>query len=207
MSSATATPSAQRPKAETSATAAQVVPAGDVARQRSLDRFLAATRISIGWVFLWAFLDKTFALGFATGRDGETGVIDRFGDAAWINGANPTEGFLTFGLSTKQPFTDFYSSLAGQAWVDWAYMLSMLLIGLGLMTGIMTRIAAAGGAIWMLLFYSAGSIWPANNPVIDDHIVYAIVLAMFAVTAAGVSWGFGRWWRGRAAVAERTWLY
>ena len=51
----------------------------------------AALRLSLGWVFMWAFLDKTFALGFGTGRDGETGVVDRFGDAAWINGGSPTE--------------------------------------------------------------------------------------------------------------------
>src|SRR5688572_13701049 len=27
---------------------------------------LAGVRIALGWVFLWAFLDKTFGLGFAT---------------------------------------------------------------------------------------------------------------------------------------------
>ncbi|MFC3824299.1 hypothetical protein ACFOSO_37505, partial [Planomonospora venezuelensis] len=26
----------------------------------------AAARIALGWVFLWAFADKTFGLGFAT---------------------------------------------------------------------------------------------------------------------------------------------
>ena len=36
------------------------------------------------------------ALGFATGR-GPEGQVDRFGDAAWVNGGSPTEGFLTFG--------------------------------------------------------------------------------------------------------------
>ncbi|MGI8626498.1 MAG: hypothetical protein ACR2J5_08015 [Geodermatophilaceae bacterium] len=52
-------------------------------------RYLAAAaRLSIGWVFLWAFLDKLLALGFSTGRDGETGIVDRFGDAAWINGGS-----------------------------------------------------------------------------------------------------------------------
>ncbi len=42
----------------------------------------AALRISLGWTFLWAFLDKLFALGFATGRDPVTGIADRFGPAA-----------------------------------------------------------------------------------------------------------------------------
>jgi hypothetical protein len=33
-------------------------------------------RIALGWTFLWAFLDKAFALGFATGRNPETGAIE-----------------------------------------------------------------------------------------------------------------------------------
>ena len=44
---------------------------------------MAATRLALGWVFLWAFLDKTFGLGHETPSDG-----------AWINGGSPTEGFL-----------------------------------------------------------------------------------------------------------------
>src|SRR5680860_399936 len=111
-------------------------------------------RIAMGWIFFWAFLDKLLALGFATGRDPETGVVDRFSDAAWVNGGSPTEGFLSFGLSTKEPFTSIYSDLAGQGWVDWVYMLSMALIGIALLLGIATRLAAIGGAIWMVLFYT-----------------------------------------------------
>ena len=76
-------------------------------------RFWGVLRLCVGWVFLWAFLDKLLALGFATGRDAETGVVDRFGDAAWINGGSPTDGFLQFGLNTRAPFTDLYSGLAG----------------------------------------------------------------------------------------------
>ncbi len=68
-------------------------------------RIWGVLRLSMGWVFLWAFLDKLLALGFATGRNPETGVVDRFGDAAWIYGGSPTDGFLKFGLHTKEPFT------------------------------------------------------------------------------------------------------
>ena len=62
---------------------------------------LAVLRLGFGLTFLWAFFDKLLALGFATGRtvDPATGAetVDRFGDAAWINGGSPTEGFLAFG--------------------------------------------------------------------------------------------------------------
>src|SRR5687767_13503492 len=74
-------------------------------------RALATLRIAFGITFLWAFLDKTFALGFHTGYDQE-GNLDRFGDAAWINGASPTEGFLSFAIPEDNPFKDFFNGLA-----------------------------------------------------------------------------------------------
>jgi len=154
--------------------------------------FWGLSRIALGWVFLWAFLDKAFALGFATGRL-ESGGIDFFAkDSAWLNGGHPTAGFLEFG--TKGPFKDFYAGLAGQTWVDWVYMLSMLLIGLALILGIGTRLAAIGGIIWMGLFYTAGAIWPENNPFVDEHVVFAIVLAGIAYVAAGRYLGLGKYW-------------
>jgi hypothetical protein len=83
--------------------------------------FWGLSRIALGWVFLRAFLDKAFALGFATGRL-ENGGIDFFAKGgAWLNGGQPIAGFLEFG--TKGPFKDFYAGLAGQTWVDWVYML------------------------------------------------------------------------------------
>ena len=163
-------------------------------------------RLAMGWIFFWAFLDKLLALGFATGRDPETGVVDRFSDAAWINGGSPTEGFLSFGLHTKEPFTSIYSGLAGQGWVDWIYMLSMALIGIALLFGIATRLAAIAGVIWMVLFYTAAAIWPENNPFLDDHVIEAIVLVGIAYVGAGRYLGFGRWWDELGFVQRFRWL-
>src|SRR5690242_15221535 len=92
-------------------------------------RYIAATiRLSLGWTFLWAFLDKTFALGHETGVDAKSGVIDYFGPAAWIHGGSPTAGFL--GFATKGPLAGFYSGLAGNTVVDWIFMIGLLGIGL-----------------------------------------------------------------------------
>lgn len=156
--------------------------------------FWGLLRIGIGWIFLWAFLDKLLALGFATGRNPETGAVDRFGDAGWINGGSPTDGFLQNGLHTKAPFESFYSGLAGQGWVEWVYMLSMLGIGLALILGIATRPAALAGIVWMFMFYTASAIWPENNPVVDDHVIEAIALAGIAYVGAGRYLGLGRSW-------------
>ena len=40
-------------------------------------------RFAMGFIFLWAFFDKVFGLGFATTAD-----------KAWIRGGSPTTGFL-----------------------------------------------------------------------------------------------------------------
>jgi len=165
-------------------------------------RIWGVLRIAIGWVFLWAFLDKLLALGFATGRNPETGVVDRFGDAAWIYGGSPTDGFLKFGLHTKEPFTGFYEGLVGSSFIEWVYMLSMAAIGLALILGVATRLAAGAGIVWMLLFYTASAIWPENNPFLDDHIIYAIVLAGIAYVGAGRYFGLGRQWERLSLVQK-----
>ncbi len=80
-------------------------------------------RIAFGLTFLWAFFDELFALGFPQAerqpRDGAE-TVERFGDAAWINGRSPTEGFLAFGADG--PFKGFYNAIAGAAWADWLFM-------------------------------------------------------------------------------------
>jgi thiosulfate dehydrogenase [quinone] large subunit len=151
----------------------------------------AATRISLGWVFLWAFLDKAFALGHETGVNPETGVTDYFGPAAWIHGGSPTGGFLSFG--TKGPLADFYAGMAGNVIVDWLFMLGLLGIGLALMLGIGMRIAAAAGAALMIMMFTA-ALPPANNLFMDDHIIYALVLVLLALAGAGKTFGLGKVW-------------
>jgi thiosulfate dehydrogenase (quinone) large subunit len=167
--------------------------------------FWGVLRLAIGFSFLWAFLDKMFGLGFATGRL-DTGVIKFGGADAFVNGGSPTYGFLTF--ATKGPFKGFFSGLAGATpttvtWIDWVFMASLLLIGVGLMLGIMTRIAAIGAAGWMVLMYVAGSIWPDNNPFIDEHVLQFVVLLGIAYVGAGRYLGFGNWWR-RFGIVRRN---
>ncbi|HZJ51747.1 MAG TPA: hypothetical protein VFF07_13095 [Actinomycetota bacterium] len=159
-------------------------------------------RLMMGFTFLWAFLDKLLALGFSTGRNPETGVIDFFGKDAWTNGGSPTDGVLQFALHTKGPFVDFYQGLAGSSWVEWAYMLSMVAIGLGLILGIGTRLAAIGGIMWMAVFYTATALFPENNPLIDYHVIEAVVLAGIAYVGAGRWLGFGNHWRKTALVGK-----
>ena len=159
---------------------------------------LAAMRIAFGLTFLWAFLDKTFALGFRTGYD-QAGNLDRLGDAAWINGSSPTEGFLAFGADG--PFREFYNSIAGAAWADWLFMAGLLGIGAALTLGIGMRIATAAGALLYVLMWTV-VLPPENHPFLDEHILGALSLVVLGLTYAGNTWGLGRIWSSTRLVKD-----
>src|SRR5688572_12643377 len=149
---------------------------------------LGLLRIALGFVFLWAFLDKAFGLGHETAKRD-----------AWVNGGSPTNGFLEFGASG--PFKETFNAMAGSVLVEWLFMLGLLGIGLALVLGIGVRIAAYTGSLLLLLMYLA-LLPPENNPVLDDHIVYAIALLALAFAHAGRFRGLGRWWAAQPLVRK-----
>jgi thiosulfate dehydrogenase [quinone] large subunit len=152
----------------------------------------AALRLSLGWVFLWAFLDKAFGLGRGTaGKD------------AWFSGGSPTNGFLAFG--TKGPFKDVYQGIAGQSWADVLFMVGLLGIGVALIAGVAMRIAAGSGALLLVLMWTA-VLPPDNNPFMDDHLVYAMILVVLAAIGAGRTLGLGRTWEQLPVVKDNSWL-
>ncbi|HET7477229.1 MAG TPA: hypothetical protein VFJ97_14570 [Dermatophilaceae bacterium] len=180
-----------------------VAPDVPAARHTPFSYVAAALRLSLGWIFLWAFVDKLLALGFATGRNPDTGVVDRFGDAAWINGGAPTLGFLKFG--TSGPFASFYQGFAGAGWANWLFMLGLLGIGAALMLGVANRLATWAGVALLVLMWSA-ALPPANNPIIDDHIIYALVLIALLLVRAAHTLGLGDRWERLPIVQRYTWL-
>ncbi|MBD8870170.1 hypothetical protein [Nocardioides donggukensis] len=163
---------------------------------RTTRRALAVLRLGFGLTFLWAFLDKTFALGFGTGYD-QQGVLDRFGPAAWVNGGSPTEGYLTF--SPDGPFAEAYRGIAGAAWADWLFMAGLLGVGISLTFGVAMRVGCAAGALMYVLMWSV-VLPPANHPFLDEHLLGAMTLVVLALTAAGDTWGLGRHWARTSVV-------
>lgn len=124
-------------------------------------------RFSLGFIFLWAFLDKTFGLGFATPSSN-----------SWINGGSPTSGFLSYAV--KGPFASFFQSLSGNNFVDLIFMAGLLFIGLTLILNRFVVWGSVAGLLMVVLMYLA-VLPPENNPVIDDHIIYAILFAHFII--------------------------
>lgn len=171
--------------------------------------FLSITRILIGFTFLWAFLDKTFGLGFSTCSDRETGAITVNCDASWINGGRITEGYLG---SSSGPFAEFFQNLGTQAWTDWIFMVGLLGVGLALMLGIGTRVAMVAGPAMLIMMYVShawpGAVQNATNPFIDDHIIYSIAIIAIVILEARYiqKVGFGEPWKRLGAVQKNRWL-
>lgn len=163
----------------------------------------ALVRISLGLTFLWAFFDKLVGLGFATCRDAVAGNVAVNCSQAWSQGGSPTTGFLTHG--TKGPFAESFQQLAGLAWVDWLFMLGLLGVGIGLICGIAMRLSVWAGSVMLLLMYFA-ALLPANNPVIDDHIVYALVLMGLHLSDSEQALGLQKWWLAQPFVKKFNFL-
>ena len=164
---------------------------------------LAGIRLALGWIFLWAFLDKLFGLGHSTAAA-----------KSWLNGGSPTAGFL--GKSATGPFTGFYHSIAGSTVADALFMAALLGIGVALILGIGMRIAAGAGIALMAMMWLAefpldktaadGKPSGSNNPITDYHFIYAVTGIVLALTYAGHTWGLGKWWASRPLVQKNRWL-
>ncbi|MEO8262667.1 MAG: DoxX family protein [Pseudolysinimonas sp.] len=169
----------------------------DIVHSASGRGILTVLRLATGFIFLWAFIDKTFGLGFST-------PVER----AWINGGTPSQGFLN-SPAVVGPLKPFFASIASPL-SDALFMAGMLGIGLAVMLGIGLRVSAVAGSIIMVAMYLAewpfGSNADSTNPAVDYHIIYALALITVAVLAAGDTFGFGRIWRTLPFVRSHTWL-
>ncbi|MCQ2069698.1 MAG: hypothetical protein MJZ68_01020, partial [archaeon] len=146
---------------------------------------LAVIRVLIGFEFLWGFFDKLLGLGLETPAG--QGMID---------GGSPSS-FVVF--VAKGYLKEFWSSLAGNEFVDVVLMLGLLALGVSMMLGIASRLSAIGGFAIMIVFYSM-MLPPSDNPFVEAHLIQA-----FAILAVYFMGGYDRWslgpvWKGLSIV-------
>ncbi|MCL4354181.1 DoxX family membrane protein [Patescibacteria group bacterium] len=120
-------------------------------------------RIAIGWLLFYSGFGKLLS-GFSA------------------------KGFL---LNLHGTFSAFFLPLAGNNLVDGLVVWGELLIGLCLILGLLVRFAGFWGIVMMLLFYFA-SFPPKHAFLIDEHIIYALILVFFMVSNAGHFWGLDK---------------
>lgn len=163
----------------------------------------ATTRLLLGFVFLWAFFDKAFGWGYATPAA-----------KSWVNGGSPTKGFLS-GVSAG-PMESVYHSWAGNGVIDWLFMLGLLGIGVGLVSGVALKLTAAAGTAMMAFMWmaewplaqhtSAGAPTMSSNPVVDYHVMFAAIMITLAVSAAGAAYSLAGRWARLPLVSRHGWL-
>ncbi len=145
-------------------------------------------RLGMGWIFIWSFFDKLFGLGFNT-----------VSEKSWLAGGSPTFGFLKFG--TYGPFASIYHAMAGNAIVDWLFMMGLLFVGLTLILGIAVRLGSYVGILMLFLIWTA-LLPPEHNPILDKHIIYILVLIGLTTVNSGKRIGLGSWWEEREIVKK-----
>ncbi len=182
--------------ATTDALAGTVTPSSVTASpsttERSNVRYLwVALRLGMAWTFLWPFFDKMFGLNHQTTTA-----------QAWINGGNPTKGFLSGSVGL---FSGIYTGIAGAGIVNVLFMVGLLGIGLALALGIAMKPAAVAGATMLVLMWSA-SLPPSDDLILDNHIIYALLLIGLAAVGAGKTFGFGERWEQLPLVKQHRWL-
>ncbi|TDC73597.1 hypothetical protein [Streptomyces hainanensis] len=166
-------------------------------------RALAVLRIATGLIFLWAFLDKAFGWGYATPAEN-----------SWTHGGSPARGYLT--SISVGPLETTFQSWAGETWVDWLYMAGLFGVGASLVAGVGLRITAVAGPLMMFFLWlsqfpparhlSDGSPSMSPNPLVDQHVVYAVAMVVVAACSAGRVWGLGGVWARLPVVSRHRWL-
>lgn len=125
---------------------------------------LYVLRLVLAFIFLWAFFDKSFGLGFSTAPSN-----------AWIRGGSPT-GFYLKNVSYG-PLSPLYKVIGGHPLTDGLFMLALLGIGVGLLVPRARKITAWSGFALMMLMWTS-QFPPKTNPLLDDHIVYALLFLL-----------------------------
>lgn len=124
----------------------------------------------MGWLFLYAGITK---------------ILDpKWSASGYIKGAKVFPQFYNYLLQPNVlPIVNFLN--------EWG----LTLIGASLILGILVRYSAPLGVLLMLLYYFPILQFPYPNPhsyIVDEHIVYALVLIYLAAAKAGTTWGVDR---------------
>lgn len=122
-------------------------------------------------------------------------------------------GFLQHAIPEGNPLMGVWGSMAGSPLVDILVMWGLTLTGLGLIVGAFVRWNAFWGAIMMLFFWAAsleGGLMQglplAHGWVVDDHIVYAVLLFGLGAVGAGRILGLDASLEDLPLVRNNAWL-
>lgn len=134
-------------------------------------KWLALLRIAMGWLMFYAGITKVLdpewtAAGYAKSAKTFAGMYQWFAASGQI------------GL------------------IDFVNKWGLTLLGISLILGIGVRLSASLGAVLMLFYYFPVLEFPyagEHSYVVDEHIIYTLVLAFLAAVRAGRHFGLEEW--------------
>ena len=151
----------------------------------SIRSLILLLRLAMAWVFLYAASHQVLVPGWSV--------------AGFLNSTKTFHGL--FSLFTGPVLAPVISFL-----VEYGH----LLIGLSLLVGLLVRVSAAFGIFLMLIYWMAHMDFPyisdTNNFLVDEHIVYALVLGLMIAVHAGHVAGLDAWASGQKTVRDSKWL-
>ncbi|MEK7128841.1 MAG: DoxX family protein [Patescibacteria group bacterium] len=128
-------------------------------------------RVSMGWFIFYAGITKV--------------LNPEWSAAGYLKGAKTFVGFYEWLLQPNiLPSINFLN--------EWG----LTLVGISLILGLFVRLGSIFGAALMVLYYFPILNFPYPNPytfLIDDHIIYALVMILLATLRAGRVWGLENW--------------
>jgi thiosulfate dehydrogenase [quinone] large subunit len=127
-------------------------------------------RVGVGWLMFYAGITKV------------------------LNPVWSAEGYLR----SAKTFPGFYQWLAGPGIlpvINFVNEWGLTMLGVSLILGIAVRLSSVLGAVLMILYWFPVLQFPyvEHGFLVDDHVVYALVLLYFAAVRAGRVWGLESW--------------
>jgi thiosulfate dehydrogenase [quinone] large subunit len=152
----------------------------------------------------YAIVALRIVMGWTLFQAGITKLIDPEWSAA---------GFLQFAIPEGNPFIGLWQTWASSPAIDFLVQWGLTLTGLGLILGILVRWNAFWGAVMMLFFWAASLTGGLSQGlplehgwVVDDHIVYALLLFGLGAFGAGRIWGLDSVVERSQFVQRNAWL-
>ena len=104
------------------------------------------------------------------------------------------------------PFAAWCQALAGNSVVDGLNVYGQLLIGLGFVFGAFLRPASFFAAVLMVLYYFANFSVNTAKGLIDEHVIYFFIFALYFYSGFGHTFGIDGILSKQSFIQKRAWL-
>lgn len=129
--------------------------------------FIVLLRLALGWFMFYAGITKVLNAGWSA------------------------EGYLRSAKTLPELFSWFLQPGVLPV-INFVNEWGLTLLGVSLILGIFVRLSSVLGAVLMLLYYLPILKFPIvgeHSYIVDEHVIYILVLLFFAVLRAGRVWG------------------